>query len=287
MTFLDLGGDTAIFYKYSSPEASKATFVFVNSMSASTPVWEAAIAPLLRSAGFGTLSFDYRGQGETVYSAQSTLEPSEIIADVGRIVAHVAPPNPILVGLSIGGLFAMRAVLAGTPAAGLVLINTLRKPGAMVDWIIELEGRLIERGGMPLLMDVLRPMLAGKDELARLRPTSLPAAGYTPWPVDHPRHRLGAGVRYADWNVPYEDLAAPVLVLTGMHDRLFRVQPDVDELVGRIPDATVVVFEDAGHALHEERTERFVSEISSFADAVTGAPASHARAAASAPLSHV
>jgi 3-oxoadipate enol-lactonase len=164
----------------------------------------------------------------------------------------------------------MRAVLAGTPAAGLVLINTLRKPGAMVDWIIELEGRLIERGGMPLLMDVLRPMLASKEELARLRPSNLSANGYTPWPKDHSRHRLGAGVRFADWNVPYEQLTPPVLVLTGLHDRLFRVQPDVDELVGRIPDATVVVFEDAGHSLHEERTERFVAEISKFAEEITG-----------------
>jgi 3-oxoadipate enol-lactonase len=279
VAFLDLGGDTALYHQYARSAEGKATFVFVNSMSASTPVWEASIAPALRKLGFGTLSFDYRGQGQTKYGAQATLEPAEIIDDIGRIVAHIAPPRPILVGLSIGGLFAMRAVLSGTPAAGLVLINTLRKPGAMVDWIIELEGRLIERGGMPLLMDVLRPMLASKEELARLRATSLPPS-YTPWPKDHPRHRLGAGVRFADWNVPYEQLTLPTLVLTGMHDRLFRVQPDVDELVGRLPDAHVVVFEDAGHALHEERTERFVAEVSKFADGITGAePVAQGRAA--------
>ena len=279
MAFLDLGGDTALFYDYAQPVGGKATLVFVNSMSASTPVWETTIAPMLRSAGFGTLSFDYRGQGQTKYGSQATLEPAEIIADIGQVISQIAPPRPILVGLSIGGLFAMRAVLAGTRAAGLVLINTLRKPGAMVDWIIELEGRLIERGGMPLLMDVLRPMLASKEELARLRPTSLPQS-YTPWPKDHPRHRLGAGVRFADWNVPYEQLTLPTLVLTGMHDRLFRVQHDVDELVGRLPDAQVVVFEDAGHALHEERTDRFVAEISKFGDEITAAePVSQGRAA--------
>ena len=269
MPFLNLGGDTALFYSYCAPTAEKPTFVFANSMSASTLVWENAIAPALRAEGFGTLSFDYRGQGQTKYGSHATLEPAEITDDIGRIVANVAPPHPILVGLSIGGLFAMRAILEGVPAIGLVLINTLRKPGPMVDWIIELEGRLIERGGMPLLMDVLRPMLASKEELARLRPTSLPTDGYTPWPKDHPRHRLGAGVRFADWNVPYEDLQLPVLVLTGLHDQLFRVQADVDELVARIPDPTVVVFEDAGHALHEERTDRFLSEISRFAQRIS------------------
>ncbi len=155
----------------------------------------------------------------------------------------------------------------------MVLINTLRKPSALVGWIVELEGRLIEIGGMPLLMDVLRPMLAGKDELALLRPTSLSADGYTPWPKHHPRHRLGADVCLADWNIPYERLELPVLVLTGLHDRLFRVQTDVDELVGRLPDATVVVFEDVGHSLHEERTERFVVEISAFTDSIAGGSA--------------
>jgi hypothetical protein len=38
MTFLDLGGDTAIFYQYAKPAAGKRTFVFVNSMSASTAI---------------------------------------------------------------------------------------------------------------------------------------------------------------------------------------------------------------------------------------------------------
>ena len=271
MSYFDLGGDTALHYLYTAPSAGLPTFVFVNSMSASTAVWEAVIGPDLRSKGFGTLSFDYRGQGQTKYGPHATLEPDEIVADVVNIVAHVNPPRPILVGLSVGGLFAMRAILRGTPAAGLVLINTLRKPGPMVDWIIELEGRLIERGGMPLLMDVLRPMLASKEELARQRPMNLLPGGYTPWPKDHPRHRLGAGVRLADWNVPYEELTLPVLVLTGLHDRLFRVQEDVDELVGRLPDPTVVVFEDAGHALQDEHPERFVAEISDFARRIVAA----------------
>jgi 3-oxoadipate enol-lactonase len=285
MSFLDLGGDTAIFYEHTQPSLDKPTFVFVNSMSASTQVWEVEIAPTLRAAGYGTLSFDYRGQGQTKFGAQATLEPAEIISDIGRVVAQVKPSRPILVGLSVGGLFAMRAVLEGTPANGLVLINTLRKPGVLVDWIIELEGRLIEMGGMPLLMDVLRPMLAGKEELARQRPNSLSDEGYTPWPKDHPRHRLGSGVRLADWNVPYEQLDLPVLVLTGLHDRLFRVQADVDELVARLPDATVVTFEDAGHALHEERTERFVAEVSRFADTITG-KARRAEPAVSEKVSH-
>jgi pimeloyl-ACP methyl ester carboxylesterase len=91
MTFLDLGGDTAIFYQYAKPAAGKRTFVFVNSMSASTAMWEAAIAPALRSAGYGTLSFDYRGQGQTKFGTHATLEPAEIIGDDGRVVAYAAP----------------------------------------------------------------------------------------------------------------------------------------------------------------------------------------------------
>lgn len=257
--------DNAIHVIHSPPNDDTATFVFLNSMGATTDAWEGNIAPALRAKGFGTLSFDYRGQGKSKYGSEAKLDPEGIIDDIVQVFAKEKPHRPIMIGLSIGGLFGAWASYRGTSVDGIVLINTLRKHNAQVDWINELEARLIAMGGMPLVLDVLRPILSGREQLEYLRPSHLPEEGYTPWPADHPRRRLAEEVHKADWNFPWGELQLPALVMTGMHDRLFRIQPDVDELVSLIPDAQVVNFPDGGHSLQAEHPERFIALISGFA----------------------
>lgn len=59
-----------------------------------------------------------------------------------------------------------------------------------------------------------------------------------------------------------------MLVLTGLHDRRFRIQEDVDVIVARLPDATVVTYPDGGHSLQAEHPERFVADVTTFADLI-------------------
>ena len=264
-SFVRIDDENAIKTIHSVSLNSRATFVFCNSMGATTDVWEETIAPALRNLGHGTLSFDYRGQGDTKFGAGARLEPDEIIADIGRVLAHEAPHRPILCGLSIGGLFAARAWLNGAEAEGMVFINTLRKPSPQVEWINTLEARLIAMGGMPLVHDVLRPVLASGDQLAILRASHLSEEGYTPWPAENPRRRLAEGVNKADWAVPWEDLFLPTLVFSGHHDRLFRIQPDIDEILTRLPDVEYIEYTDGGHSLHQEFPDRFVDDLVAFA----------------------
>ncbi len=266
--FLQLDPENAIHVIHHVPRAGQASFVFLNSMGANTAVWEDLLAPTLRGHGFGTLSFDYRGQGQARFVPKATLTPTEIIADTGMVLDRIGPQKPILVGLSIGGLFAASALLAGAQARGLVLINTLRKQNAQVEWINTLEERLIGMGGMPLVLDVLRPVLSGVDQLEKLRATHLPDDGYTPWPADHPRRRLAEGVKQAQWDIPWQDLSLPVLVMTGLQDRLFRIQKDVDELTARLPDARTVTYDEGGHSLHAEYPDRFVADLIRFAEEI-------------------
>lgn len=264
--YLDIDDENAISIVHGRSEQHRPTFVFLNSMGATTDVWEDVIAPSLRLKGFGTLSFDYRGQGNSRYGPEAELEPDEIIGDIVRVCADEKPHHPILCGLSIGGLFAARAWLEGVDALGIVFINTLRKQTAQVEWINVLEARLIAIGGMPLVHDVLRPVLSSCDQLSRLRSEHLPEGGYEPWPANHPRRRLAEGVNRADWNFPWKELSIPTLVLTGLHDRLFRIQPDVDEILSEMPDATVVEYQDGGHSLHAEFPDRFTDDLIAFAE---------------------
>jgi len=74
-----------LFFLHSRPTGpSKPSFVFLNALTGSTDLWEAVIAPELRLQGFGTLTYDYRGQGQSRYGATASLDPAEITADLRR-----------------------------------------------------------------------------------------------------------------------------------------------------------------------------------------------------------
>ena len=264
MTALD--NHTKIYTIHSQSEPGKNTFVFANSSGATTDTWEESIAPALRAKGYGTLAFDYRGQGQTKFGANAKLSPEEIVGDITTLLQRIKPARPVIVGLSIGGLYAAKAILRGSNAEGLVLINTLRKQNAQVEWINTLEERLIALGGMPLVLDVLRPVLSSCDQLEKLRDTHLSEEAYTPWPVDHPRRRLAEQVKKADWDIAWQELKLPVLIFTGVHDRLFRIQDDVDELTALLPDATTITYADGGHSLQAEYPERFVADLIEFVE---------------------
>ncbi|HBH01834.1 MAG TPA: hypothetical protein DDZ42_07925 [Candidatus Rokubacteria bacterium] len=152
MPSLDIAAGESLHYEYDAPGAAGATFVFVNALAGSTATWQhQEIGPVLRAAGFGTLCWDFRGQGQSRCGPATELSPRVVVEDLRRLAAHVRPPRPILVGLSIGGLFAAQGHLAGVPAVGLVLVNTLRKPGPRLEWINQAVVALARAGGTRLV----------------------------------------------------------------------------------------------------------------------------------------
>lgn len=263
--FLKIDDENQLHVVHSKPSHGKQTFVFLNSMGANTQVWEDRIAPTLRGQHYGTLSFDYRGQGKTLYGPDAKLEPDEIVSDIVRVFNDQQPLRPIMCGLSIGGLFGVRAFEKGVNVEAIALVNTLRKANAQVEWINTLEARLIAMGGMPLVLDVLKPVLSSVEQLEKVRNAHLSDEGYTPWPAEHPRRRLADGVNKANWDFAWETLNVPTLIFTGLHDRLFRIQKDVDEILQRIPRQTVVEYPEGGHSLHAEFPDQFVADLINFA----------------------
>ncbi|MGH8720946.1 MAG: alpha/beta fold hydrolase [Burkholderiales bacterium] len=266
MPHLELAPGEALYYEYDAPGAAGATFVFVNALTGNTGTWQHAdIGPRLRAAGYGTLAWDFRGQAETRFGAQTALTPRLVVEDLQRIVAHAKPPKPIVAGLSIGGLFAAQAVLAGMPAAALVLINTLRKPGARLEWINQATVALARAGGTRLVMEANLPQLVNPEQLAAMRPGVFGAEPYVPMDRADGLYRLLEGSLAADWNFPWDKLKLPVLSMTGLHDRLFYVAADVDELAAKIAGLKRVDFPDAGHLIPVERPAAFAKALLEFA----------------------
>ena len=265
MANLEISAGNSLYYEYQPPGATGQTFVFVNALTGNTGMWQVdAIGPALRAAGYGTLVYNFRGQADSTFSQDADLGPVTIVDDLKRIVDHVAPPRPILVGLSIGGLFAAQAYLKGAAAEGLVLINTLRKSSLRLEWINSAMVRMAATGGGQLIMEANLPMLVNPEQLAKMRPTLL-EGDYQPMKDGDGLYELMKGSLGTDWDFPYEKLDIPVLLMTGEHDRVFRIEADIAELEARIAKKSHVVFDNAGHLIPAERPDRFSAEIMSFA----------------------
>jgi pimeloyl-ACP methyl ester carboxylesterase len=264
---LDLG-DGALGWRRAPPGREGApSFVFVNALTGTTDHWEAVVAPALRQRGFGTLSYDLRGQARSPFDPGVALTPDLVVADLQRLLEEAAPRRPILAGLSIGGLFAARAILGGAQARGLVLMNTLREVGPRIAWVNEAMPRIAAQGGVALFMDAMLPLLTGPAFAASARP-----GAYAPLPEEHGHMNLMGHAPSADWAVDWSRLALPVLSITGHQDRVFLDAEVVDRLFATLPDARREDWPDIGHLLPLEAPERLAESLARFGEALEGTP---------------
>jgi len=170
MPVLELSAGNGLTYDHRPPEGGGCTFVLFNALTGDKEAWEAGVAPALRAAGHGTLSFNYRGQAGSPFTLDRFTE-AQIVDDAVALLGEVAPARPVHAGLSIGGLFAIKAHLSGGAAAaeGLVLINTLRRDGPRLAWLNDALVRAAEVGGLTLLRDLYTPLLVNEDCQAAIR----------------------------------------------------------------------------------------------------------------------
>lgn len=267
MAHLTLSSGNALYHEHTPPTREGAvTFVFVNALTGNTDAWEAAVAPALREKGFGTLSYNFRGQDGSPFGDGIALTPDLIVDDLCALLEAIAPARPVLVGLSIGGLFAAQAVLRGARTEGLVLLNTLRRIGPRIAWVNDALPHLVARGGVRLFLDAMFPLLVNEDFAAGAREAFLSDAPYEPLDPAHGHMNLMAHSTAADWDIPYERLILPVHVVTGLQDRVFLDRADVDALYARLPDATREDWVDTGHLVPQERPEKLAGALAAFGE---------------------
>ncbi len=268
MPLLPLAAEEGLFHEYDPPAKDGApTFVFVNALTGNTGAWQAVVAPRLRDAGFGTLAYNLRGQVDSPLHASTALTPDLIVRDLAHLIGEIGPPRPILCGLSIGGLFAAQAILGGVKAEGLVLLNTLREIGPRIAWVNDAMFQAVKTGGFPLLLDMFFPLLVGQETARSRRQAFLTGAAYKPEPKTSGHYRLMSIGGDVDWDLPYERLDLPVLVISGHEDRVFFDAAVVDRLVARLSRAERLDWPDAGHLLPVERPERLAEALIAFGTA--------------------
>ncbi len=253
-------------FEYVAPTSEKGvTFVGYNALTGDMGMWESAIGATVRAAGHGTLFWNLRGQEGTDAADDDNLGVEQVVADAMTVLGNVEPQRPVHVGLSIGGLFAARAALAGAPSTGLVLLNTLRAPGTRLEWINAAAECALATGGPAALRDMYSPLLYGDKWLQENRANALKGDDWQPLPADSMVVRLLRDARDADWDLPYESLQMPVLVVTGERDCVFRVPADVERLSARMPNTKKIVMSDVGHLIPVEAPQELASMLVDFA----------------------
>lgn len=245
-------GANGIHVEHRPRGADGLTFVFFNALTGDTAQWEAPIAAPLRERGHGTLLFNFRGQKGSPLAAGETVDAASITRDAIAVIQRENPTRPVHVGLSIGGLFALQAHLGGAAAEGMVLINTLRKAGPRLEWVNSAVHRAAMTGGGELLRDLFTPLLAGPRWLEAQRPNFLTATSYEGLDPTSGTALLLASGNSADWDVPYERIEVPVIVLSGLEDHVFYDAADVRELSRRMPRAERVDLPEVGHLIPVE-----------------------------------
>ncbi len=271
MSVFEIGPNDGLYYEYFPASNEEAlTFVFFNALTGDTASWEAQIAPSLREAGHGTLAYNMRGQVDSPFSPDVTLDAALVVEDAQKLLLQICPSRPVLVGLSIGGLFAAQTWLKGTEAVGLVLINTLREDGPRLRWIGDALVRAVEVGGLELFRDLFLPLLMNEDWLTGQRGNFIkPGASYSPLDPSSGHYKLLAEAgRTADWNLPYEKITLPTLVITGLQDHVFLEREVVAELFTRLPAARRLDMTQAGHLIPAERPQLLTDALLDFAKEV-------------------
>ncbi len=267
MSVLKLGNRDTLYYEHRPPKQdTRNTFVFFNALTGDVGMWNADIVPALNRQGYGTLTYNFRGQADSLFSDPQSLNCEHIVNDALTLLQELHPANPILAGLSIGGLFAAHAVIRGAYAEGLVLINTLRRDGPRLRWINDALVRCAEFGGLELFRDLFCPLLFNERWLAENRAKFLVQDSYRPIDRSSGIYYLLKYAADADWSLSYERLTVPTLVLTGLQDRVFLDLDDVAALASRLPKVECKYQPDAGHMLPTECPRWLTDTLVNFAE---------------------
>ena len=268
MPMLELGPNDGLFYEYTAPSRDGAcTYMFVNPITGDVGLWNAVIVPALQQEGYGTLVYNFRGQANSPFSPGLALTEDVIVGDLRAILDHVQPPRAVLVGLSIGGLYAAKAYLGGAKIAGLVLINTLRRITPRLAWMNDATLVAMKVGGPDLMKDLLFHLLVGEPYQEANRADFLkPDTKYEPLAAETGAYNLLTWMGKTDWDIDWSKLDCPVLLVQGLQDRVFFDPAIVAELAGTIPKVIRVDVPEAGHMLPAELPDAFLAAVSGFPD---------------------
>jgi non-heme chloroperoxidase len=206
-----------------------------------------------------------RGHGDS--GRPASYHTHDFARDVVEFMDALGISRAVVVGHSMGSTNAMRlAIEAPGRVMGLVLVGAFASYRA--------NGGLTEfwQSSVSHLTDPISPSFVREFQESTLAQSVSETFFQT---VVEESLKPPARVWRASFDGFFEDacvgeldrIRAPTLLVWGTHDSL-PTRKDQDELLAAIPDSRLIVYEDAGHALHWEEPERFARDLVAFVQAV-------------------
>jgi pimeloyl-ACP methyl ester carboxylesterase len=267
--------------------------VCLHGFAATRYTWRHLVAPLASRAT--VIRLDLKGFGDSPKPRDGAYTVADHAAAVAAYLRVHDLRDVILVGHSFGGIVA-RAVTLGLDGAeaarvrALVLIGTPGPPQPLPEFI-----RLLRTRGLgPLGLRALPPRVLVRQILAttyhdqRRIPADAVAAYARVLRDPGTRRAIVETARHLDPAALDGLLQAsatirqPTLCLWGRHDRLVPLAAG-ERLARALPDARLVVIDDAGHGPHEETPAAVVSAVPGFLDELDRAAARSPEPATASP----
>jgi len=249
-------------------------FVLLHGFGASLYSWHAVVEPLSR---YGmVIAYDRPAFGLTErpmeWTGQNPYGPEAQVDLLLGLMDHFGVQQAILVGNSAGGTISMQFALAHPERVrALILVDpAVYAGGGSPAWM------------RPLLrtpqMRRLGPLFIRK--IQEWGPEMIKTAWHDPSKITpdvlegYKKPLLTENWDRALWEMTLathdtgltnhlNELTLPILVITGDDDRIVPTEQSV-RLAGALPNATLVVIQDAGHVPHEEHPAEFMQAVYEF-----------------------
>lgn len=260
-SFVDLAGVT--FHQrldglWGGGSDSRPVIVYLHSLGADLRIYDAVVARLPERRH---LRFDQRGHGLSD-APEGPYSIGQLASDVTELMSANGVEQAVIVGVSVGGLIALRAAL-DTPErlVGLVLSDTAAKIGDEDTWKARIEA--VDEQGLAALADgtLLRwfpeefrdanePFIHGyRNMVARS-----PAEGY---------RATCAALRDEDLRHRLAEVSLATLVICGSEDAS-TPPPLVQELASGLPRARFELIVGAGHLPMADTPDAFTSVLNGY-----------------------
>lgn len=237
--------------------------VLGHSFLCSGKMWEGQL-PALAEA-HRVVNIDYRGHGRSA-EASGPFSLYDLVDDTLAVLDHLDIEQAIWVGLSIGGMVALRAALvAPQRVRALVLIGTHadaeRSLASLKYSAMGLGVRLL--GWRPFRSKVLKLMFG--PTTFRRNPALVDAWAARMVELDRPSmlRCLGALSRRDRIVERLGKIEAPALVLVGAEDRSLPV-PCSRQIDAALPDSRLEIIPEAGHLVALERPDAVTRSMLEF-----------------------
>jgi pimeloyl-ACP methyl ester carboxylesterase len=228
------------------------TLLLSHGFSATSAMWQGQVDAIGKTHRL--VLWDMRGHGQSDYPDDpAQYSEAATVADMAAILDAVGAPTAIIGGLSLGGYMSLafhKAHPARTEA--LLIIDTgpgFKKDEARAAW----NARSLDTAAK-----------LETEGLAALRSASAERA--------LSRHRNAQGLAHAARGMLTQrdagvieslpTIRVPALVLVGSRDTPFLAATDY--MAGKIPGATKVVIDDAGHAANLDQPAAFNAAVTAF-----------------------